>query len=305
VSGRVPILGSAEMESFLFYKLEYAPAEEPESWRAVSTIIDSTARHALLDTWDTTVLPDGVYRLKLTMVDQTSQEPCRVIVNGLTVANNTIATPTATVTSPAVTVADVGSSAPTSAPPGAGVGSASATPPDEAGGAAPGASGSDATAPGAEPPAEAAATATAAGAEPPERATARPVTPTATAGADEPAARGTATAGAGADVGGTGSEGGSSELASAGAADRAADVAGSSDDQGDAGAGAGEASDDSFTDRPSEPEPPEASGLFPRPSTLAETIGLSSWPKAFCGGVAAMALLMLFATAVLALRRSP
>lgn len=94
LSGTVAILGSARIDAFQFYKLEWAPEAEPESWRAVSSTIDRPVSNGRLDLWDTQALPDGRYRLKLTAVDQQSGERCRALVAPLWLANS--ATPEAT-----------------------------------------------------------------------------------------------------------------------------------------------------------------------------------------------------------------
>lgn len=96
LSGTARVLGSARIDRFLFYKVEWAAAESPETWSALSTTIDQPVVNGLLDQWDTSRVPDGRYRLKLTAVDQDSQERCRAIVEGLIVANTVTATPSPT-----------------------------------------------------------------------------------------------------------------------------------------------------------------------------------------------------------------
>jgi len=88
VRGKVAVLGSASIDGFGFYKVEWAPERESESWRAVSTTVAQPVRHGVLDTWDTSRLPDGLYRLKLTVVDASGQEPCSQVVTALSVAND-------------------------------------------------------------------------------------------------------------------------------------------------------------------------------------------------------------------------
>jgi hypothetical protein len=94
VRGLVPILGSARIDGFGFYKLEWARPTDPETWSAVSMTRPQAVVNGLLDEWDTARLPDGPYRLKLTVVDIQGQEPCRVTVDNVSVATHT--TPTAT-----------------------------------------------------------------------------------------------------------------------------------------------------------------------------------------------------------------
>jgi len=101
VRGVEPVLGSASIDAFAFYKLEWAPADDPETWSALSTTKLQPVVNGLLDEWNTTVLPDGSYRLKLTVVDTAAQEPCRVTVEDLLVANHVTPSPTPTITATA------------------------------------------------------------------------------------------------------------------------------------------------------------------------------------------------------------
>lgn len=85
--GVVTIFGSADTDSFIFYKLEWAPADNPEVWIAVSNIIEQPVRNGVLDRWDTRAVPDGMYRLKLTVVDDRYQEVCRFTAERVAVRN--------------------------------------------------------------------------------------------------------------------------------------------------------------------------------------------------------------------------
>ncbi|MEO8083092.1 MAG: hypothetical protein ABI780_04665 [Ardenticatenales bacterium] len=87
VAGVVAVYGSAALDGFQFYKVEYAAAAAPESWAATSDVVRTPARHGRLDRWTSTDVPDGTYRLKLTLVDTNAQEQCRAIVEGVRVAN--------------------------------------------------------------------------------------------------------------------------------------------------------------------------------------------------------------------------
>jgi len=96
--GTVSILGSARIDNFSFYKLEWATVAAPEQWSAVSTTISTPVRNGLLDRWDSTRLADGRYRLKLTVVDASAQEVCRIFVEDLTIGNGGTPTPTGSAT---------------------------------------------------------------------------------------------------------------------------------------------------------------------------------------------------------------
>jgi len=95
VRGTVTIEGSATIGDFQFYKVEYSTADQPEFWRAVSTTYRQPVIDGVLDRWNTTVLPDGIYHLRLTAVDIRGQEVCHFFVRNLKVANQE---PTATPT---------------------------------------------------------------------------------------------------------------------------------------------------------------------------------------------------------------
>ena len=95
VRGIVPIEGSATIGDFQFYKVEYSTADQPEFWRAVSTTYPQPVIEGVLDQWNTTVLPDGIYHLRLTAVDIRGQEVCHFFVRNLRIANQE---PTATPT---------------------------------------------------------------------------------------------------------------------------------------------------------------------------------------------------------------
>jgi hypothetical protein len=92
----VPILGSAQINAFNFYKLEWAPSSNPEAWRAVSEVKSEPVINGLLDQWNTGPLPDGLYRLKLTAVDRSAAEVCKVTVEDIQVANSSQPLPTET-----------------------------------------------------------------------------------------------------------------------------------------------------------------------------------------------------------------
>lgn len=107
VRGKVSINGSASIANFQFYKVEFAPGNNPADTSFHNMAADvhrSAITNGLLDVWDTTGLPDGPYTLRLTVVDIRGNFPCPpVVVRSIIVANRTVvatATPilTATVT---------------------------------------------------------------------------------------------------------------------------------------------------------------------------------------------------------------
>ena len=99
--GSVEIMGSASIGDFQFYKVEYSTQFEPDRWIAVSTTYSQPVINGRLDVWNTTTVPDGTYNIKLTAVDIRGQEPCRVVIRQLVVANAApTETPTPTATPP-------------------------------------------------------------------------------------------------------------------------------------------------------------------------------------------------------------
>ena len=87
VRGKVEIIGSASIDGFQFYKVEFSTITDPDYWMAISTTYNHPVIEGRLDVWDTTVLPDGAYNLKLTVVDIQGQEPCRVVIPQIQVVN--------------------------------------------------------------------------------------------------------------------------------------------------------------------------------------------------------------------------
>ncbi len=68
VKGSVAIKGTASDENFLEYKVEYGQGTEPSSWTEITSSTSQVTDDALA-TWDTTVLNDGSYTLRLTAED--------------------------------------------------------------------------------------------------------------------------------------------------------------------------------------------------------------------------------------------
>ncbi len=69
VQGSVQIIGSADHPTFQFYIVEFHP--EPvtnDRWQIVGDIHETSVFNAALETWNTTVVPDGSYTLRLRVV---------------------------------------------------------------------------------------------------------------------------------------------------------------------------------------------------------------------------------------------
>jgi len=84
ISGTVEIFGTAQHENFQYYKLEYAQGVDvdPTAEFAFLTDVTQSVVEGLLATVDTTVLDNGPYTLRLTVVDRTGNfpPPCTVTV---------------------------------------------------------------------------------------------------------------------------------------------------------------------------------------------------------------------------------
>ncbi|MFH1084989.1 MAG: hypothetical protein V1772_04425 [Chloroflexota bacterium] len=98
VRGRVPIMGSASIGSFQFYKVEFGVGPNPAQWAVIGDLHRQAVVNGQLEVWDTTVVPDGVYTLQLQAVRQDGNWES-FFVRGVTVANKRpAATATAEVT---------------------------------------------------------------------------------------------------------------------------------------------------------------------------------------------------------------
>ena len=87
VRGVVPIVGSALDPQFWKYEVHYAPEPNPrEQWTTIGGVHETAVQDGLLETWDTTFLPDGPYTLRLRVVDTTGNYR-EVFVHGVQVVN--------------------------------------------------------------------------------------------------------------------------------------------------------------------------------------------------------------------------
>lgn len=69
LQGTVEIIGSADHPSFQFYIVEFHP--EPvtnDQWQIIGDIRETPVIDGVLETWDTTLFPDGSYTLRLRAV---------------------------------------------------------------------------------------------------------------------------------------------------------------------------------------------------------------------------------------------
>jgi len=95
VRGTVPVVGTAVDPQFWKYELYYAPEPNPmDQWTLIGGIHEAQVVDGLLETWDTTIIPDGSYSLRLRVVNRTGNYR-EIFVRGISVAN---AAPTETPT---------------------------------------------------------------------------------------------------------------------------------------------------------------------------------------------------------------
>lgn len=68
IRGVVPIIGSALVSDFQYYKVEYGIGPDPSQWFVIGSMHEVPVVNGQLEIWDTTRLPDGVYSLRLRAV---------------------------------------------------------------------------------------------------------------------------------------------------------------------------------------------------------------------------------------------
>ncbi|TEU19076.1 MAG: hypothetical protein E3J25_00425 [Anaerolineales bacterium] len=68
IRGIVPIIGSALVPDFQYYKVEYGNGPDPSQWFPIGSMPEAPVVNGQLAIWDTTRLPDGVYSLRLRAV---------------------------------------------------------------------------------------------------------------------------------------------------------------------------------------------------------------------------------------------
>jgi hypothetical protein len=75
VSKAVQIFGTANTPDFDYFKIEYNVPSKPDGWALVTDLRRRPVDSGLLDVWDTRTLPNGVYDLRLVVVDKTGNYP--------------------------------------------------------------------------------------------------------------------------------------------------------------------------------------------------------------------------------------
>lgn len=84
VSGSVNVVGTADIDSFQFYKVEFAPGDPPQddAWTTIQDVVRQPVENDVLITFPAGAFPSGTYWLRLVVVDETGNfpPPCRVRV---------------------------------------------------------------------------------------------------------------------------------------------------------------------------------------------------------------------------------
>lgn len=75
VSGIINIVGTANIPNFQFYKVEYGQGEVPYHYSSIGEVMRVQKTGTTLVTWDTATVPNGVYLLRLTAVENSGQFP--------------------------------------------------------------------------------------------------------------------------------------------------------------------------------------------------------------------------------------
>lgn len=93
LNGVVQIEGAAFLgDQFQYYKLEFSPADR-EEFTVFSGLIRQQVPSGQLAVWDSASVPDGVYSIRLRVVDATGNY-CDVVATGLKVQNSVPIPPT-------------------------------------------------------------------------------------------------------------------------------------------------------------------------------------------------------------------
>ena len=82
VSGNVAIMGTANIDDFQFYKIEYGQGANPEFFTILGETVLEPVDNGLLMNWATDTLTSDIWTLRLTVVDQSGyfSSPCEIHV---------------------------------------------------------------------------------------------------------------------------------------------------------------------------------------------------------------------------------
>jgi hypothetical protein len=75
LEGVVEIWGTADIDQFQYYKVEYGVGETPPGWVVIDDLKDGPVSEGVLVVWNTAGFTSGTYILRLTVVDITGNYP--------------------------------------------------------------------------------------------------------------------------------------------------------------------------------------------------------------------------------------
>ena len=75
LSGSIPIVGTANIANFQYYKIEFGAGDQPPVWKVLGDLHRRPVSENVLDLLNTAGFTPGVYRLRLTVVDSTGNYP--------------------------------------------------------------------------------------------------------------------------------------------------------------------------------------------------------------------------------------
>jgi len=75
ISGTISIRGNANHAQFQFYKVEFGIGSNPEAWSSIGDIVRRPVSEGALVTFNTETVPNGVYTIRLVVVDITGNYP--------------------------------------------------------------------------------------------------------------------------------------------------------------------------------------------------------------------------------------
>ncbi len=75
VSGEVSIQGTARIDQFQFYKLEYGLGEKPQVWNSIGEVQRAAVTDSVLGVWNLAGFPRGAAWIRLTVVDLSGNFP--------------------------------------------------------------------------------------------------------------------------------------------------------------------------------------------------------------------------------------
>lgn len=82
ISGTIEIRGNARDNNLDYFRLDIGQGNAPDTWRQIGTLHQEGGGSIVLETWDTTTVPDGLYTIRLTLVrsDNTSEPAFRQVI---------------------------------------------------------------------------------------------------------------------------------------------------------------------------------------------------------------------------------